>query len=90
MFQFKTSIFYPFRLITRDYPGGFAKQIRTGIMPVESICLKKNKIILREFKHRNGGGGRIRTLEALASLAVFETAPFNHSGTPPRKDIILH
>ncbi len=31
-----------------------------------------------------GGGGEIRTLETLARLTVFETAPFDRSGTPPR------
>jgi hypothetical protein len=30
-----------------------------------------------------GGGGEIRTLEELAPLTVFETAPFDRSGTPP-------
>ena len=30
-----------------------------------------------------GGGGRIRTHEALASLTVFKTAAFNRSATPP-------
>ena len=30
-----------------------------------------------------GGGGRIRTSGTLAGTAVFETAPFGHSGTPP-------
>src|ERR1700709_116281 len=30
----------------------------------------------------NGGGG-IRTHERLATPTVFETAPFNRSGTPP-------
>jgi hypothetical protein len=29
------------------------------------------------------GGGEIRTLEELAPLTVFETAPFDRSGTPP-------
>ena len=29
------------------------------------------------------GGGGIRTLGALARTTVFETAPFNRSGTPP-------
>src|SRR3546814_19602425 len=33
---------------------------------------------------RVGGGGGIRTLERLTPLTVFETAPFNHSGTPPQ------
>ena len=30
-----------------------------------------------------GGERGIRTLEGLAPLTVFETAPFNHSGTSP-------
>ncbi len=30
-----------------------------------------------------GGGGGIRTHGALARTTVFETAPFDHSGTPP-------
>jgi hypothetical protein len=32
----------------------------------------------------HGGGGGIRTHEALSSLAVFKTAGFNRSPTPPR------
>ena len=31
-----------------------------------------------------GGSERIRTSETFAGLAVFKTAPFNHSGTLPR------
>ena len=31
-----------------------------------------------------GGEGGIRTLGTLARTTVFETAPFNHSGTSPR------
>ena len=31
----------------------------------------------------SGGEGGIRTLEGLTPLTVFETAPFNHSGTSP-------
>ncbi len=31
----------------------------------------------------SGGGGGIRTHGTLARTTVFETAPFNHSGTPP-------
>jgi hypothetical protein len=30
-----------------------------------------------------GGGGGIRTHGTLACTTVFETAPFDHSGTPP-------
>ncbi len=32
----------------------------------------------------NGGERGIRTLGTLARSTVFETAPFNHSGTSPR------
>ena len=32
-----------------------------------------------------GGGGGIRTPGTLAGTAVFETATFNHSATPPRR-----
>ena len=35
--------------------------------------------------YRLGGEGGIRTLEGLAPLTVFETAPFNHSGTSPHR-----
>src|SRR6185295_17794888 len=38
---------------------------------------------LRDFSRRLSGGGGIRTHERLATPTVFETAPFNHSGTPP-------
>ena len=31
-----------------------------------------------------GGGSGIRTHGTLARTTVFETAPFDHSGTPPR------
>ena len=31
----------------------------------------------------NGGGDRIRTCEALARLADFKSAAFDHSATPP-------
>ena len=33
------------------------------------------------------GGGGIRTHERLATPTVFETAPFNRSGTPPGKSV---
>ena len=35
---------------------------------------------------RDGGGGGIRTHGTLTRTTVFETAPFDHSGTPPRRD----
>lgn len=37
-------------------------------------------------RRQDGGGGGIRTLgRGVAPTTVFETAPFNHSGTPPRR-----
>ena len=31
----------------------------------------------------DGGGGGIRTLGGVAPTTIFETVPFNRSGTPP-------
>ena len=42
----------------------------------------KRRLILSAF----GGGRGIRTPEGLAALAVFKTAPINHSGIPPRRE----
>jgi hypothetical protein len=42
------------------------------------------------YKLRNGGGGGIRTHGTFACTTVFETAPFDHSGTPPRQGIKYH
>lgn len=36
------------------------------------------------FVFKTGGGRGIRTLEGLAALALFKSAPINHSGIPPR------
>ena len=41
------------------------------------------KIILIIY---NGGEGEIRTLGPASGTTVFETAPFNHSGTSPREN----
>ncbi len=38
---------------------------------------------LLDTLREGGGGGGIRTHGTLASTTVFETAPFDHSGTPP-------
>ncbi len=44
---------------------------------------------LRFFQARFfGGGGGIRTHGTFARTTVFETAPFDHSGTPPQKIFI--
>ena len=37
-----------------------------------------------DFLEIHGGEGGIRTLGTLARSTVFETAPFDHSGTSPR------
>ena len=39
------------------------------------------KIFYKSTGH--GGGGGIRTHETVSRLAVFKTAAFNHSATPP-------
>ena len=39
------------------------------------------------FVRAAGGGTGIRTLGTLARTTVFETAPFNHSGIPPRRPV---
>ena len=36
-----------------------------------------------ERAKQDGGGGGIRTHGTRKGTTVFETAPFNHSGTPP-------
>ena len=33
-----------------------------------------------------GGGGGIRTLGGVAPTTIFETVPFNRSGTPPQQE----
>ena len=35
-----------------------------------------------------GGGGGIRTLDGVTPITIFETVPFNRSGTPPQGHII--
>ena len=39
--------------------------------------------ILYQVLRHDGGGGGIRTHGTLAGTTVFETAPIDHSGTPP-------
>ncbi len=38
----------------------------------------------KRFSRASGGEGGIRTLGTLARTTVFETAPFDHSGTSPQ------
>ncbi len=37
----------------------------------------------------HGGGGRIRTFETRKGLTLFESAPIDHSGTPPHEHLTL-
>ncbi len=46
-----------------------------------------NSIIAYEFQGDSGGETGIRTLGGLAPTTVFETAPFDHSGTSPRGSV---
>ena len=43
----------------------------------------ENIMFSKDLRQCGGGEGGIRTLEGLTPLTVFETAPFNHSGTSP-------
>ncbi len=45
---------------------------------------KQAKKPRQTFVQRGCGGGGIRTHGTHKGTTVFETAPFNHSGTPPR------
>ena len=44
----------------------------------------KNIDILQMVIKNSGGGRGIRTLGRVTPTTVFETVPFNHSGTPPQ------
>jgi hypothetical protein len=41
-----------------------------------------------EINRLSGGGRGIRTPGTVARTTVFETAPFNHSGIPPRVEVL--
>ena len=43
--------------------------------------------VSRQREPADGGGGGIRTPEALSSLTVFKTAAFNRSATPPSRSL---
>ena len=70
----------------------------SGRVPVNSpsrITLENNEKIQprpdREnaFAGASGGEGGIRTHGTLAGSTVFETAPFDHSGTSPRLGVVV-
>ena len=71
-------------LATREPPQrGFL--YLTNSFPNRAIKLSYS---LTTSKKNNGGGGRIRTIEAYA--ADLQSAPFGHSGTPPTGIFILN
>ena len=41
-----------------------------------------------QTSENNGGEGGIRTLDTRKGITVFETGPFNHSGTSPNLDAL--
>jgi hypothetical protein len=47
----------------------------------------QNKSCQQQQAASFGGGGEIRTHGKLAPTTVFETVPFNRSGTPPYWDL---
>ena len=55
---------------------------------VQYIRLLEECIFI-EHSHFLGGEGEIRTPETLAGLTLFESAPFNHSGTSPRDSLLI-
>ena len=47
---------------------------------------KMGRVTLKGYFHKIDGGERgIRTLGTLTRSTVFETAPFDHSGTSPQR-----
>src|SRR5689334_23312346 len=51
---------------------------------VTTACAAATNLALRLQSRPTSGGGGIRTLGGrVTPTTVFETAPFNHSGTPP-------
>ena len=58
---------------------------RIPLSILQFTCSRRLRSFGRDlFRKQSGGGTGIRTLGTLARTTVFETAPFNHSGIPPR------
>src|SRR5690348_4523527 len=55
--------------------------MKDSVSPGNAYSMRRDTPKSRKLKF--GGGGGIRTHEALSSLAVFKTAGFNRSPTPP-------
>jgi hypothetical protein len=60
----------------------FSKRARRAGRPDRAVAGRSRARNSRETK--NGGEGGIRTLGTLTRSTVFETAPFDHSGTSPQ------
>ena len=71
-------------LLARGKDIKTARRWRNWTMKFEACCGTKNEYdrndVIRYLSY--GGGGRIRTYVA-QQAAVLQTAPINHSGTPP-------
>ena len=59
------------------------KRIVYQPQPRNQLLSLFNNNLYKILANNYGGERGIRTLEGLAPLTVFETAPFNHSGTSP-------
>ena len=55
-------------------------------MTLTEESVDKHKKAACNTSSLSGGGGEIRTHGKLAPTTVFETVPFNRSGTPPYGD----
>lgn len=53
------------------------------VLNLVSIVRHKDETQETESNFLHSGGEEIRTLDNLAVIPVFETSPFNRSGTPP-------
>jgi hypothetical protein len=79
-----TSMYFALRAawkaVQNNLPGRFVEP--TGVGSRSQLRCQNKK------PHKGalyfGGGGGIRTHEALASLPVFKTGAIDHSATPPR------
>ena len=67
----------------RPRRGHFAAPVETQPVIALTVHAFEKPCKGPTFGFISSGGGGIRTHERLATPTVFETAPFNHSGTPP-------
>ena len=70
-----------------DTMGSMASDTQRAVLPDFQKFLRERKLAHERHHTSDGGGGGIRTLGGVAPTTIFETVPFNHSGTPPREII---